>query len=302
MFLYPARVTEEQRIRRAHALFESHREQQLETLFPPTSYFDASRDQKIDCWSDSANTLNKLGDLLPFGQVISATRFADFTTNDLDYLVKASQEQLLYWHLAGATTTTNAPTETLLLWANDDYLWFLEVLQQENDLINRVRRGERLWVLERFRLDYTEIQISFQELRLVTNSQPHQIVITEGREYTYKWSQSVWTTSLENPDSNLINPRIYHLPPDQPNNPEIVEYARVIFNRTRELETLPPSSQPLSTTLVSSNSGAASQWGMGDTCWCNKEVCDCGFRPNTPPTPPSVVLWVPGQSYLPTRE
>jgi hypothetical protein len=30
-------------------------------------------------------------------------------------------------------------------------------------------------------------------------------------------------------------------------------------------------------------------------------VCECGFRPRTPPTPEGIVLWAPGNNYLPSH-
>jgi hypothetical protein len=39
-----------------------------------------------------------------------------------------------------------------------------------------------------------------------------------------------------------------------------------------------------------------------DRCRCKKEVCDCGYRPDTPPTPPNIVLWAPRSVTLPYNE
>jgi hypothetical protein len=36
-------------------------------------------------------------------------------------------------------------------------------------------------------------------------------------------------------------------------------------------------------------------------CTCNGELCSCGYRPNTPTTPPHITLWTPGDQFLPFR-
>ena len=83
----------------------------------------------------------------------------------------------------------------------------------QDSLIRRILGGESIKYLERFRLDYSEIQLSFQEIRLVTQEGNHRLVITEGREHTYQWSRSYWETTLENPDHRLVNPEVHHFPP-----------------------------------------------------------------------------------------
>ena len=132
--------------------------------------------------------LQRLINLLPFGEVIPSSRFEEFVTQDLPSIADAAQEQLLYWHLADHPTLNNHPVESLLLWTKDDYFWFITVPPRREELIETIRRGERVRFLERFRLDHTEVQVSFQELRLKSHAQGHRLVITEGKEFTYKWA------------------------------------------------------------------------------------------------------------------
>ena len=80
----------------------------------------------------------------------------------------------------------------------------------------------------------------FQELRLVTQGSDHILAITEGIEFTYKWDSASWETTLENPDQSLVDPRIYHLPPDTPTDPEILEFTTAQL--PTDLSPLPPSS------------------------------------------------------------
>jgi hypothetical protein len=104
-------------------------------------------------------------------------------------------------------------------------------------------------------LDYQEIQLTFQEICLVTYGEERhtRLVITEGREFTYRWNNPVWEVTLENPDQNLVNPRIHHLPQDTLDdelNPTYIYTALTELNdltlsdREERLlqEDLPPSS------------------------------------------------------------
>ena len=170
--------------------------------------------------------------------------------------------------------------------------------------ISRILAGDHVWYLERFRLDDTQIEVSFHKIRLLSNSEGgHHLVITEGKELTYKWSTPGWTTTLKNPDHNLINPQIYHFPPETPTDPEVLEVLqfRAARNIPIPLSPLPPSSPPSNSSL--DGWGDPNPFWGPSSCWCNKEVCDCGYRrPDTPPTPPSVVLWSPGQKYLPYHD
>ena len=302
-------ITNEERTRREQLLFETHRERQLEALFPRESIIDVIDDQSALCWSETTQVVKRLRDLLPFGRILAPSGFEVFLNRDLSRIVDVAQEQLLYWHLAGTTTQTNYPAESLLLWNKDDYLWFITIPVYRNILINQVLQGERLRYLERFRVDYDEINLTFHELRLVSTPQ-NQLVITEGRELAYRWRNNEWETILENPDPRLIDPVIHHLPPVQPSSPsyrtepnqiEPEELAEAI--QTLEERELPPS-EPPTPSESSWGSDFIPSWNRGNqVCWCEgKELCTCGFRPDTPPTPPSVVLWTPGRHYLPSSE
>ena len=37
-------------------------------------------------------------------------------------------------------------------------------------------------------------------------------------------------------------------------------------------------------------------------CWCRTDLCNCGYRPDTSPTPPNITLWTPGDKHLPSRD
>ena len=65
-----SRITDEERIRRAQSLFETHRERQLQALFPSDSILEASEDSSILCWSENTQVIWHLRDLLPFGRIL----------------------------------------------------------------------------------------------------------------------------------------------------------------------------------------------------------------------------------------
>ena len=104
----------------------------------------------------------------------------------LPRIAEVAQEQLLYWHLSNTTNIYNYPVDAVLLWNSDPYLWFLQVYPDQDTLIQRILGGENIRYLKQFRLDYSKIQLSFQEIHLVTQSGKHCLVITEGREHMYQ--------------------------------------------------------------------------------------------------------------------
>jgi hypothetical protein len=261
----------------------------------------------VDCWSDDPTIIARLFNLLPFGQIILQEEYEDFIENTLPRISGAAQDQLLYWHLADPPTSQNYPIESTLLWNSDSYLWNQQFPSRETDITTHILNGERVCFLEQFRLDHINIRISFQEIRLITYGENQtRPVITEGRELTYKWINNVWETTLENPVPRLINPRIYHFPIEELDNDfEERGPTRIQVLTVEEQlldESLPPSSLAIATPDSDIGWEEDTSQGNRTVCWCGKEVCDCGYRPNTPPTPPSVVLWAPGHSYLPARE
>jgi hypothetical protein len=310
-----SRLEEENRILHTHALFEPHRIRHFEALFPVTSRTNLLSKTEIDCWREDPTLLSNLFELLPFGQALLSDEYNDFIENTLPRIPNGVQDQFLYWHLAPPPTLLNQPIESTLLWNNDIHFWTRHIPPRLDDLTSHILGGEHIQYLEQFRLDYQEIRLTFQEIRLVTygEEQHTRPVITEGRKFTYRWNNPVWEITLENPDQTLVNPRIHHLPQDtlddELNSTHIYTALAelndlTISNREERLlqEDLPPSSGWTSRAPVSDIGWEDDPSRNTESCWCNKEVCMCGYRPDTPPTPPSVVLWSPGLEYLPARE
>jgi hypothetical protein len=116
------------------------------------------------------------------------------------------------------------------LWTKDDYFWFLHIPPRREFLIQQILAGEHLRYLEKFHLNYNQIQVTFQELRLITQGNQHFLVITEGVEFTCKfntWDNLPWDTTIQN-NQALVNPQTYSPPPPQPDDPEILEFVKAI--------------------------------------------------------------------------
>jgi hypothetical protein len=291
-------LSEEERACHAQALFQTHQECQLRRYYPHTVLTNPSTQEWVDSWTDPLLILRSLFILLPFSKILFPWSFDTFINITLADIEEKGPEQLLYWHLSEAVMVDNAPANTILLWTKDKYFWFIDIAPKEAKIKSHILAGECLRYLERFCLDYLQIELSFLEIWLITHEGGHHLVITEGKELTYKWSTPGWTTTLENPDSNLVDPQVYHLPPETPTDPEVIELLEFRAARAYPepgpnppISPLPPSSCPTSPSNSNTDGWGETNplWGLSN-CWCNKEVCDCGHRPQTPPTPPSVVL------------
>ena len=126
-------ILEQDRVRRAQANFESHRERQLQTYYPEDTLVDVSQDPLVESWTDPPFVLRKLRELLPFSQVLGSQEYNYLVDQTLPRIVEAAQEQLLYWHLSSVTNVY--PADAVLLWNSDTHLWFLQVYPDQDSLI-----------------------------------------------------------------------------------------------------------------------------------------------------------------------
>ncbi|KAH9168619.1 hypothetical protein EDB89DRAFT_1909198 [Lactarius sanguifluus] len=198
-----------QHVARARAQFDTHRDRQVRRYYPSTSYYDISESSCIDSWVDPPLVLKSLVNLFEFGKTWDTYAFNDFQ-DDLSAVVDACNDQLLFWHLSDCTP------KQLILWTKSDYLWFNHIPPRRDYLIQQLQAGNSVRYLNRFRLSYEEIEITFYKIRVVDREGPPSLVITEGTELTYSWEQATWETTLNNPDHNLVNPHVYHKPPPIP--------------------------------------------------------------------------------------
>ena len=321
----PGRLTKFQRRERANELFEAHRYLQLRRYYPVTALVNTLDDPLVTNWSLAYDILKVLRDLLPFGRHLTTTELTEFFNTQLSLIANASLEQLLYWHLARTTTSANEPIEQLLLTEDEEDFWSNHVHPNVDSIRNSILQGNGVSFLCKFLLNHEKIELQFHELRLADTPVPgsggtvlaqppsHRLVIVDGKEFTYHWSPGIWETTLDNPDPNAVNPVEFHFAPvgtsfpvEPAPSPPLV--ARIEDEEDLEYtpepdppESLPPSSTE-STTVWDSSSweNTPNPWSQ-ERCFCRKEVCDCGYRPDTPPTPPGITLWQPGNRHLPYR-
>ena len=319
---YPI-LSEEERQERAQELFETYRQRHLDLYYTPETLVRLGTDQSVENWSEATIIVAPLRSLLPFGRYLPATEFNQLVDRQLTRVTEACEGQLLYWQLSKEVNLRNEPIEHLSITNAEDPFWndyIPTVTQQIKDLIHQ---GTRVYYLESFKVGYERIELRFDEIRLVTSQNPgltflntdqETLVVADGREFTYRWSASHWEVGLENPDPNLIDPIEFHRPvtshstvfiaarraPEArittPELEELDEASRNPERPTSIVESLPPSSE--NSTVEDHWEDNPDPWNA-DVCFCRQEVCTCGFRPITPPTPPGISLWVPGGHYLP---
>jgi hypothetical protein len=70
-------------------------------------------------------------------------------------------------------------------------------------------------------LSETQIEVEFNEIRLLKNlGERPQLVYTDSKEYTYKWTTEQWDITIQNPEATLVNPQIFTVPISTPNTLE----------------------------------------------------------------------------------
>jgi hypothetical protein len=249
--------------------------------------------------------------------------------------------QLLYWYLARSDASPfGQPVSHIAIYPELDQFWFNYVASNNQRIKDRLLGGHKVFYLQRFTLSHDSIDLEFNKLRLITIrygslpadiQAPFCIVHTTSRTYQYSWNTNSWELSTNNPDPALVDPEPpYFLPPLAPTDPEYhtcVQEPLCYYTPDIDECICGPSESPSSLTTSSVPSvdsppppletnvqlwgpppqgdqgwnNRPASWILNNHCWCNNEVCDCGFRPNTLPTPSNIVLWSPGNNYLPYR-
>jgi hypothetical protein len=122
-----------------------------------------------------------------------------------------------------------------------------------------------------------------------------------------------WDITIQNPETMIVNPQVFTIPVSAPNTLErdtkyqeqldkLLEQTNDFFvsaeywNSVESTETESQSSSPLPTFFFSPPSPPIST-----VCWCGINLCQCNYRPDTPPTPPYIELWKPSQELQPQR-
>src|SRR6267378_484533 len=301
--------TEQAHHLQAQELFETHRLRQYNHFYPEDNRVNLRTEPRVECHTEASTVTSNLHHLLKFGSTWDQREFDNFIENSLDDILKACSEQLLFWHISGETNSYNEPVDHILVWSNTDYFWFVLLPRSTREIHFFLEDGDHVYFLERFSLDHTKFELTFSEVRRIS---------TPGEE-TYHWNSSLREITLDNPDHRINNPAYYNLPPQNPQDLDFVreqlrlreEEYRLILAQIDELDTttsgwstppapprrwstppVPPRSPSLPIPTVN--------WFAQAECTCKLEVCTCGYRPITPRTPSPIVLWRPGDSFLPS--
>ena len=302
----PHLLLQEERQVRSQNLLDQVRSRLLRTYFPLEDLISGEEDQYLETWSEGNNILlRSLRTLLPFSQHLRRADLDHFVDHTLESIVEASLRQIAYLQLAGIVNSTNAPIEIIYLTENEDHFWLRYVPENSRQIRELIYEGEHVYYLHSLLISYQGLEIQFNEVCVTTQNNsgqpqfpiatnPPRFVYTEGRTYAYSWITSNWGKTEVNPDDRLINPGTFTNPPLVPQSVafafrNVTPPIEDIPEPPESTENLPPSS-PQST--VSGWSDQPEPWNPHLLrCWCEREVCSCGFRPDTPPTPPGIELW-----------
>jgi len=121
----------------------------------------------------------------------------------------------LYWSLSGAQHYNGDTATTITLFFDKTFFWHYYVPTKNQEIIQSLQNGNRVRFLSRFHLSETQIEVEFNEVRLITT--PPQLVYTNSKEYTYKWITQQWEITIHNSETTLINPQVYTVPVTLPN-------------------------------------------------------------------------------------
>ena len=282
------------------------------------NYFPTTIDLRIQThiavWSDHFLITKPLFDLLPFGRTLAPGTFYQYIDYQLPNLVEQASNNLLYWNISGTRHFNGEVATQLTLFFDDTFFWHYYVPAKYQEITQSLYNGNRVRFLSRFHLSETQIEVEFNEIRLLENpGERPQLVYTDSKEYTYKWTTEQWDITIRNPEPTLINPRIFTVPISAPNtlgrDAEYQEQLNTLLEQTDNFfisaeywnsvdstETESRSSSPLPTFFISPPSPP-----RPTVCQCGIDLCRCNYRPDTPPTPPYIELWKPSQELQPRR-
>jgi hypothetical protein len=299
--------------------------------FPDTDLVDLQDETHTDYSSDNHFILRRLRLCLPFGHYLTTEQrncIVNYPTKL--QILSNTRGQHLYWLLARSTTgSLNHPVNHLAIYYNDDHFWHHHVPLHTAAIIHRLSRlNQSVFFLRHFTLLGPTLSLEFGELCLLTNppgtgQEPFQIVHINGTEYRLDitgrsgpiesppWHihQFAHGIALVDPDLDLF------IPPSSPTDPNYDPAAQDYINyhlptdweevSETEVSSLPTVSTPPPTleppTAFEPGWTNINPYHRNQRCSCTTEFCRCGRRPDTPPTPPNVTLWTPGDQHLPYR-
>ncbi len=285
---------------------EQIREQIVREHFPQIA--DLRNQVHISYWSDYHLISQSLLNQLPFGRSLGSTTFYQYIDYQFDNLLIEARRNLLFWSLSGANHFNQTPVTQTTLFFDETFFWHYYIPVRTREITEAILQGNRIRFLSRFCLSQTQVEVEFNEIRLRTTDSGTQLVYCHSKEYTYKWTNTVWEVNITNHEQTLVNPSNFSRPITEPNTfgreTEYQDRLERILNQpddfgidnrywdsldTTEIASDLPSSSPSLPSLSSRAHTPELQ-----PCWCGIDLCLCNNpRPDTPPTPPYVILWKP---------
>jgi hypothetical protein len=124
----------------------------------------------------------------------------------------------LFWSISGTQHFNGEIATQLTLFHNDTFLWHYYGPAKHQEITQSLYNRHRIRFLSQFHLSETQIKVEFNEIQLLENLEERpQLVYTDSKEYTYKWTIQQWDITIQNLETTLINPRIFTIPISVPN-------------------------------------------------------------------------------------
>jgi len=288
---------------------------QAQSQLPPIA--DLMDQVQLTYWSNHHFIAQVLLDQLPFGEILGSYRFYQYVDYQLPSLLEAARRNLLYWILADIRQYNRTPADQISLFYNETFLWHYSALAFREEIITQIWQGNRVRFLSQFLLSQTQVEVEFNEIRLLTTGPiRYQFIYTDSKEYSYSFNTALWETTIQNHKFALINPTQYTLPITQPNTQGREPEYQAQLTRIQALpnnihiqahywdsvDTTPDitlegttwASTPLSEYQQAREFQFASP-ATAINCGCGINICHCNnnWQPGTPPTPSYLLLWDP---------
>jgi hypothetical protein len=204
----------------------------------------------------------------------------------LPNLAEQASNNLLFWSISGTQHFNGEIATQLTLFHNNTFLWHYYVPAKHQEIMQSLYNGHQIWFLSWFHLLETQVEVEFNEIQLleIPGEQP-QLVYTDSKEYTYKWTTQQWDITIRNPKPTIINPWVFIIPISTPNTlgrdaeyqeqlDKLLEQTNNFFvstgywNSVESTETESQSSSPLPTFFFSLPSPP-----VLTVCQCRIDIC-----------------------------
>jgi hypothetical protein len=305
--------------------FEPLRPLLLQQYFPDSDLVDLRDELHTDYSSDNHFVIHRLRACLPFGHYLT-TEQRNFCISPLvkKQLLHTARVQHHFWSLARSTVNTGYPVNHLAIYYNSDHFWHYHVPRHEAAIVYwLLRRNQPAFFLRRYTLLGTTLTLEFGELHVnsrlpADNLAGFRLVHVNGTEFRLNILDTTdnppWNITQFDRDISLLDPEgEFFIPPRSPDDPDfdpdahasVQYYLPVDWSNDSDTASLPTVSTPPPTlewtTPPEPGWTNTNPYRRSNPCSCTTEFCRCGRRPDTPPTPPNITLWTPGDQHLPYR-